>query len=114
MLSTMLIVTLPLVGIIVGFLARWIYAKNRLFSLEQKALMLKEASVAEAKNTKKEIILAAQNKILEDKREFEREIRKQRSEIQRYERRIQQKEDNLDLKISEIDKRRSEQKIRTG
>ncbi|WP_124032659.1 ribonuclease Y [Olavius algarvensis spirochete endosymbiont] len=109
-MSTMLIVTLPLVGIIVGFLARWIYAKNRLFSLEQKALMLKEASVAEAKNTKKEIILAAQNKILEDKREFEREIRKQRSEIQRYERRIQQKEDNLDLKISEIDKRRSEQK----
>jgi len=106
----MLIITLPLGGVIVGFIARWIYAKNRLSSLEQKALMLKKSSVAEAKSTKKEIMLAAQNKILEDRREFEREVREQRLEIQRYERRIQQKEDNLDLKISEIGKRQSEQK----
>lgn len=110
MLSTILIVILPLGGIIVGFLARWIYAKNRLSSSEQKALMLERSSVLEAKNTKKEMMLAAQNEILEDRREFEREIRKQRSGIQRYEKRIQQKEDNLDLKISEIDRRQSEQK----
>jgi len=109
-LSTILIVILPLGGIIVGFLARWIYAKNRLSSSEQKALMLERSSVLEAKNTKKEMMLAAQNEILEDRREFEREIRKQRSGIQRYEKRIQQKEDNLDLKISEIDRRQSEQK----
>jgi len=110
MLSTILIVTLPLGGIIVGFLARWIYAKNRLSSLEQKALMLRESSIAEARNTEKEIVLAAQNKILEDRREFEREIRKQRSEVQRYEKRIQQKEDNLDLKIWEVNARQSDQK----
>jgi len=110
MLSTILIVTLPLGGIIVGFFARWIYAKNRLSSLEQKALMLRESSIAEARNTEKEIVLAAQNKILEDRREFEREIRKQRSEVQRYEKRIQQKEDNLDLKIWEVNARQSDQK----
>lgn len=109
-MNAILIVTLPLGGIIVGFLARWIYAKNRLSSLEQKALMLEKSSVAEARNAEKEIMLAAQNKILEDRREFEREIREQRSEIQRYEKRIQQKEDNLDLKISENDRRQSEQK----
>ena len=109
MLRTMLLVILPLTGIVVGFLVRWIYAKSQFTSLEQKALMLKKTSITEAKNAEKEIILAAQNKIFEERREFERGIREQRSEIQRYERRIQQREDHLDLKISELDRRQSEQ-----
>lgn len=114
MLNIILLVVLPLGGIIVGFLARLIYAKNRLSSSEQRALMLERSSVVEAQNAKKEMMLAAQNRIIEDRQEFEREIRKQRSAIQRYEKRIQQKEDNLELKISEIDRRQSEQKSILG
>lgn len=109
-MNTILIVALPLGGIIVGFFARWIYARSRLSSLEQKALMLKESSIAESKNAEKEIMLAARDKILEDRREFEREIRDQRLEIRRYERRVQQKEDKLDIKFSEFNKQQLEQK----
>lgn len=105
--SIVLPIILPLGGVIFGWLIRWIYAKNKLSSSEQKALRLKETAVSEAENAKKEVLLEAQDKILEDRREFEREVREQRSEIQRYEKRIQQKEDNLDRKFSELERRQA-------
>jgi len=102
-----LLIILPLGGVVLGWLIRWIIAKNQLSSSEQKALRLKETAVTEAENAKKEVLLEAQDKILEDRRQFEREIRDQRAEVQRYEKRIQQKEDNLDRKTSELDRRQS-------
>ncbi len=107
MLNIVLLIILPLGGVIIGWLIRFIYAKNQLNSSEQQALRLKESAAAEAENTKKEILLKAQDKILEDRRQLEREQREQRSEIQRYEKRIQQKEDNLDRKTSDLDRRQS-------
>ncbi len=106
-MSVVLLIILPLGGVIFGWLIRWIYAKNKLSSSEQKALRLKETAVAEAENAKKEVLLEAQDKILGDRREFEREVREQRSEIQRYEKRIQQKEDNLDRKFSDLERRQA-------
>ncbi len=107
MLNIVLLIILPLGGVIIGWLIRFIYARTQLNSSEQKALRLKESAAAEAENTKKEILLKAQDKILEDRRQLEREQREQRAEIQRYEKRIQQREDNLDRKMSEIDRRQS-------
>ena len=103
-----LMIILPLGGVSIGWLIRWIYAKSQLTSSEQKALRLKETAVSEAENAKKEILLEAQDKILEERRQFERELREQRGEIQRYEKRIQQKEDNLDRKNSDLDRRQSQ------
>ena len=107
MLNIVLFIVLPLGGVILGYLIRWIYSRNQLSSSEQKAQRLKETAVADAENAKKEVLLEAQDKILEDRRQFEREVREQRSEIQRYEKRIQQKEDNLDRKILDLDRRQS-------
>jgi ribonuclease Y len=109
MLNVVLLIILPLGGVAVGWLIRWILAKNQLSSSEQKALRLKETAVSQAENAKKEILLGAQDKILEERREFERETREQRAEIQRYEKRVQQKEDNLDRKIAELDRRQAAQ-----
>ncbi len=103
-----LIYILPLGGVLVGWLIRWVYARNQLSSSEQKALRLKENAVTEAENAKKEVLLGAQDRILEERRQFEREIREQRSDLQRYEKRVQQKEDNLDRKISDLDRRQSD------
>lgn len=94
-------------GIICGWLIRWVYAKNRLSSTEQRVSKLKTDAISDAENARKELLLEAQNKILEEKRGFEREIREQRSEIQRNEKRIQQKEDNLDRKITDFDRKQS-------
>lgn len=107
MLNNVFLIILPLGGVMIGWLIRWIYARNQLLSSEQKALRLKETAVSEAESAKKEVLLGAQDKILEERRQFERETREQRSEIQRYEKRIQQKEDNLDRKISDLDRRQS-------
>lgn len=107
MLNMVFMIILPLGGVLIGWLIRWIYARNQLSSSEQKALRLKETAVSEAENAKKEVLLGAQDKILEERRQFERETREQRSELQRYEKRVQQKEDNLDRKISDLDRRQS-------
>lgn len=107
MLDIVFFIILPLGGVILGWLIRWIYAKNQLSSTEQKAKRLKETAVSDAANEAKVVLIKAQDKTLEDRRRFEREIREQRSEIQRYEKRIQQKEDNLDKKASDLDRNRS-------
>ncbi|RKX89970.1 MAG: ribonuclease Y [Spirochaetes bacterium] len=106
-MNIIFMIILPLGGVIIGWLIRFLYAKNQLSSSEQKALRLKETAVSEAENAKKEVLLGAQDKILEERRQFEREIREQRTDLQRYEKRVQQKEDNLDRKISELEKRQS-------
>ena len=100
-------IILPLGGVLIGWLIRWIYARNQLSSSEQKALRLKETAVTEAENARKEVLLEAQDKILEERRQFEREIREQRSDLQRYEKRVQQKEDNLDRKMSDLERRQA-------
>ena len=107
MLDIVFFIILPLGGVILGWLIRWVYAKNQLSSTEQQAKRLKETAVSDAANEAKVVLIKAQDKTLEDRRRFEREIREQRSEIQRYEKRIQQKEDNLDKKASDIDRNRS-------
>ncbi len=107
MLNIIFMIILPLGGVIIGWLIRFLYARNQLSSSEQKALRLKETAVTEAENAKKEVLLGAQDKILEERRQFEREIREQRTDLQRYEKRVQQKEDNLDRKTSELEKRQS-------
>lgn len=107
MLDIVFFIILPLGGVILGWLIRWIYARNQLSSTEQKAKRLKETAVSDAENEAKVVLIKAQDKTLEDRRRFEREIREQRSEIQRYEKRIQQKEDNLDKKASDLDRNRS-------
>ena len=107
MLDIVFFIILPLGGVILGWLIRWIYARNQLSSTEQKAKRLKETAVSDAANEAKVVLIKAQDKTLEDRRRFEREIREQRSEIQRYEKRIQQKEDNLDKKASDLDRNRS-------
>ena len=102
-----LFIIFPLGGVILGWIIRWIYAKNKLSSTEQQVKQLKDTAVSDAENEAKIVLIKAQDKVLEDRRRFEREVREQRSGIQRYEKRIQQKEDNLDKKSSDIDRNRS-------
>ncbi|MBR0280154.1 MAG: ribonuclease Y, partial [Oscillibacter sp.] len=58
---------------------------------------------AEAKT--REALLEANEKILRDRSEYEKEVRERRAELQRQENRLQQKEDNLDRKLDAIEKK---------
>ncbi len=103
MIDIILYVSLPLVGLFIGWTIRWFYARYQLSSSEQKAERLKQDAVKEAEQEKKSILLEAQNQILKDKRFHDKELRERRNEAQRFERRVQQKEDNLDKKAVTLD-----------
>ncbi len=94
-------------GVALGWLIRWIYAKTQLSSLEQQVIKQKESWLGDAKSAKKKLLLDAQAEILENRKQFEKDIREQRSEIQRYEKRIQQKEDQLEKRFSDLESRQS-------
>ncbi|QEN08538.1 ribonuclease Y [Oceanispirochaeta crateris] len=97
-------IALPLVGIVIGWTIRWLYARYQLSSSEQKSLRVKQDAVKEAEQEKKSILLEAQNQIMKERRQLEKENRDRRNDVQKYERRVQQKEDNLDNKTAMLER----------
>ncbi len=97
-------ITLPLIGLILGWVIRWLYARVQLSSSEQKAERIKQDAVKEAEARKKELVLETKDQLLKERNQQEKEFRERRSELQRFERRLLQKEDNLDSKIALLEK----------
>jgi ribonuclease Y len=96
--------TLPLAGLILGWLIRWLYARFQLSSSEQKAERIKQDAVKEAESKKRELILEAKDELIRERNEQEKELRERRAEIQNYERRLLHKEENLEKKTSSIER----------
>lgn len=96
---------LLLAGLFLGWLLRWLYGKLSLLSLEHQILRLKESAQSVAEQEKKEILLSAQNEILRERKNFEKEIREQKQVFNRVERRLQQKEDSLTSREEEHGKK---------
>ena len=97
-------IILPLIGLILGWLIRWLYARFQLSSSEQRAERIKQDAVKEAEARKKELFLEAKDQVLKERNQHEKEFRERRSELQRFERRLLQKEDNLDNKLNSLEK----------
>ena len=95
---------LPLLGLIIGWTVRWVYAKFQLSSSEQKAERIKQDAVKEAEAIKKELVLETKDQLLKERNQQEREFRDRRAELQKQERRLIQKEDNLDNKLGILEK----------
>lgn len=100
-------IALPLVGLVLGWTIRWLYARYQLSSSEQKSLRVKQDAVKEAEQEKKSILLEAQNQIMKERRQLEKENRDRRNDVQKYERRVQQKEDNLDKKTAALEQKQA-------
>ena len=99
-----LLIILPLAGIFLGWLIRWLYAKFQLSSSEQRAERLTQDAIKEAEAKKKELLLEVKDQLLRDRNQQEREFRDRRSELQRLDRRLIQKEENLERKSSEAER----------
>ena len=97
-------ITLPLIGLVLGWIIRWLYARVQLSSSEQKAERIKQDAAKEAEARKKELILETKDQLLKERNQQEKEFRERRGELQRFERRLLQKEDNLDSKIGLLEK----------
>ncbi|HHU89251.1 MAG: ribonuclease Y [Sphaerochaetaceae bacterium] len=107
-MSLFLFIPLCLVSIILGWLFRWIYAKFKLTSIEQKAVRLSQEAIKEAETKSKELIIETKDRLLREQQEQEREARERRGELQRTEQRLLKKEENLERKQAELDLQKGE------
>jgi len=98
-----LLVIIPLIGLILGWIIRWLYARFQLSSSEQKAERVIQEALKEAEAKKKEALLEAKDKIIRERNQLERETRERRVELQRLERRLMQKEENLEKRLESVE-----------
>ena len=99
---------LLVLGMLLGWTIRWIYAKLQLSASEQKAERVRQDAIKEAEAQKKEILLQAKEQLIQDRNQQERENRERRTELQRYESRVSKKEELVEQRSSELDKRDKE------
>jgi ribonuclease Y len=103
-MSWILYVILPLAGVVLGWIIRWLYARFQVSASEQQAKRIERDAIKEAEAKKKELLLEAKEQIIRDKSQQEKETRERRAELQRYERRIVQKEEGLEKKTGQIER----------
>ncbi|MDR2343360.1 MAG: ribonuclease Y [Spirochaetaceae bacterium] len=94
----MLWIILPLTGLTLGWIIRWLYARFQLTTAEELARRVREDAVKNADAIKKEMLLEAKEKIISERNHAERETRERRAELQRMEHRILQREDTIEKK----------------
>ena len=103
-MDLILMIILPLAGLTLGWIIRWLYARFQLTASEQRAERIKNDAIKEAEAKKKEILLEAKEQVIRERNQQEKETRERRAELQRYERRVQQKEESIDRKTAQIEK----------
>jgi len=97
-------IILPLAGLTLGWTIRWLYARFQLTASEQRAERIKQDAIKEAEAKRKEILLEAKEKVIQERNQQEKETRERRAELQRLERRVVQKEDVIDKKVAQIER----------
>src|SRR5574344_3869 len=112
--NVILFIVLPIAGILLGWIIRWLYARIQLSTSEQKAERVKQDAIKEAEAQKKEILLQAKEQLIQDRTQQERENRDRRTELQQYERRLTKKEETLDQRQEEYDKQDKEFAVRVA
>ncbi|MCM1322393.1 MAG: ribonuclease Y [Bacteroides sp.] len=101
-MDVLLYISLPVIGIVLGWTIRWLYARFQLSASEQRAERVKQDAVKEAEAQKKEILLEAKDQLIRERNQQERENRERRGELQRYEHRLTVKEETLDKRAQEL------------
>ena len=100
--NLIMFISLPVAGIVLGWIIRWCYARFQLSASEQKAERLRQDAIKEAEAQKKEILLEAKDELIRERNQQERENRERRTELQRYESRVSKKEELLDKRSQEL------------
>ena len=107
-MKVVMFIVLPVLGIVLGWIIRWLYARFQLSASEQKAQRIKQDAIKEAEAQKKEILLEAKDQLIRERNQQERENRERRSEVQKYESRVAKKEELIDKRAAEFDKKERE------
>ena len=105
-------IALPLAGLILGWMIRWLYAKFQLTASEQRAERLKREAVREAEAKRKELELEAKAELMRMRETQERELRERRKELDRIQRRLDKKEEIADQKVALAEKQKHQYETR--
>ena len=97
-------IALVIIGLILGWTIRWLYARFQLSASEQRAERVLQEAIKEAEAQKKDILLEAKEQLIRERNQQERENRERRSDLQRMERRLTQKEEQLDKRLELAEK----------
>ena len=94
-----------IIGIVIGYVLRVVYAKNQAKSAEHTAERIITEAKLLAETKKKEGLLEVKEQMEKERREFERETRERKQEVQNQERRLNQREENLEKKLDLLEKK---------
>src|SRR3989304_2716862 len=94
-----------LIGILLGYLIRKIFAETKVKTAESLAKRIVLEAEKEAENKKKESLLEAKESLYKLKAEFEKGTHEKRNEVHLLEKRILQREENLEKRIELIDRK---------
>lgn len=96
--SIMIIITSVVVGIVLGYLIRFVMAKMDANSAELRKHKIIQEAKEKAESERKHAISSANSEIQKERHKLENESRDRRAEIQKLENRVLQREANIDKK----------------
>lgn len=96
--SIMIIITSVVVGIVLGYLIRFVMAKMDANSAELRKHKIIQEAKEQAESERKHAISSANSEIQKERHKLENENRDRRAEIQKLENRVLQREANIDKK----------------
>ena len=96
--SIMIIITSVVVGIVLGYLIRFVMAKMDANSAELRKHKIIQVAKEKAESERKHAISSANSEIQKERHKLENENRDRRAEIQKLENRVLQREANIDKK----------------
>ncbi len=115
-MEIILIIIIAVVGLIAGGAVGWIVAKragkNRLKDAEAKAQQIVEEAKHQVEIKLKEADLAAKDKLLEMKKEFEQSTQNKRNELHREEKKLNEKESSIERKMDLLRKKERDAQTR--
>ena len=94
-----------LFGLIAGFVIRYIFARAKLSSAEQRAKGIIQSAAKEAEAKRKEALLETKDMLFKERSQFERELKDRRYDLQRREKRLSQREEQMENRYNSIDRK---------
>lgn len=104
MITTILLIALPLVGVVCGWCARWVYGKFELSVAEQRAERILYDAKRDAEAKAKDVILDVQKTLLRERSNLEKDLQGRRGELQKFEQRLEQRERELEKYAGQLKK----------
>ncbi len=93
------------VGIVLGYIIRFVIAKMNVNSAEMKSDKIIQDAIKDAENKRKSLISSANSEIQKEKHKLENESKDRRAELQKLENRVLQREANIDKKSQYLEEK---------